>query len=188
MLAPCHCEIFRIPSPIALALEPPEPLLFGPARLAFIACFQTTQAWMRESYRLRLFHNHTRYRMLRIRLGRQACGLGDGPACGGGAPERRGKISLAARTPSLREKAEPPGELQAPIAWFIPKVPPHHTTNARAPTGSASLPMVESRAVLRHCPGQHPKGALMDAQTVIAVCELLLVVVALVELIGRRDE
>jgi hypothetical protein len=29
---------------------------------------------------------------------------------------------------------------------------------------------------------------LMDAQTVIAVCELLLVVVALIDLFGRRDE
>ena len=28
----------------------------------------------------------------------------------------------------------------------------------------------------------------MDAQTVIAVCELLLVVVALIDLVGRRDE
>lgn len=38
------------------------------------------------------------------------------------------------------------------------------------------------------CPGQLPKGVLMDAQTVIAVCELLLVVVALIDLVGRRDE
>lgn len=28
----------------------------------------------------------------------------------------------------------------------------------------------------------------MDTQTVIATCELILVVVALIELIGRRDE
>ena len=28
----------------------------------------------------------------------------------------------------------------------------------------------------------------MDAQTVVAVCELLLVVVALIDLVGRRDE
>lgn len=32
------------------------------------------------------------------------------------------------------------------------------------------------------------RRVLMDAQTVIAVCELLLVVVALIDLIGRRDE
>lgn len=38
------------------------------------------------------------------------------------------------------------------------------------------------------CPGQLPRGVLMDAQTVIAVCELLLVVVALIDLVGRRDE
>ncbi|MDB2135943.1 hypothetical protein PMX39_25510, partial [Enterocloster clostridioformis] len=38
------------------------------------------------------------------------------------------------------------------------------------------------------CPGQLPKGVLMDAQTVIAVCDLLLVVVALIDLFGRRDE
>ena len=38
------------------------------------------------------------------------------------------------------------------------------------------------------CPGQHPKGVLMDAQTVIAVCELLLVIVALFDFIDRRDE
>lgn len=38
------------------------------------------------------------------------------------------------------------------------------------------------------CPGQLPRGVLMDAQTVVAVCELLLVVVALVDLFGRRDE
>lgn len=31
-------------------------------------------------------------------------------------------------------------------------------------------------------------GVLMDAQTVIAVCELLLVIVALIDLVGRRNE
>lgn len=31
-------------------------------------------------------------------------------------------------------------------------------------------------------------GAHMDAQTVIAVCDLLLVVVALIRLLGRDDE
>lgn len=32
------------------------------------------------------------------------------------------------------------------------------------------------------------RRTLMDTQTVIAVCELLLVVVALIDLVGRRDE
>ena len=49
------------------------------------------------------------------------------------------------------------------------------------------LPVVESPAVLRHVLGSFRK-VLMDAQTVIAVCDLLLVVVALIDLVGRRDE
>ena len=42
--------------------------------------------------------------------------------------------------------------------------------------------------MLERRPEPRPKGVLMDAQTVIAVCELLLVVVALIDLVGRRDE
>ena len=48
--------------------------------------------------------------------------------------------------------------------------------------------MVESPTVLRHVLGSIRKEKLMDTQTVIAVCELLLVVVALIDLVGRRDE
>lgn len=48
--------------------------------------------------------------------------------------------------------------------------------------------MAESPLVLRRVPGQHPgKEMLMDPQTVIAVCELLLVVIGIVSL-ARRDE
>lgn len=122
-----------------------------------------------------------------VRLGHRACGPMAAPLAAGARLKARGNLACGEDF-RYCEKEKPPGELQAPIAWFIPKVLLHHTTNARTITGSASPTMVESRAVLRHCPGQHPKGALMDAQTVIAVCELLLVVVALVELIGRRDE
>lgn len=87
--------------------------------------------------------------------------------------------------PPLR-KRKPPGELQALIAWFIPKVlPPHHTTApARVPR---RRPMVESSAVLRHVLGSIRKEKLMDTQTVIAVCELLLVVIGIVTL-ARKDE
>ncbi|PWL84247.1 MAG: hypothetical protein DBY24_01770 [Prevotellaceae bacterium] len=110
-----------------------------------------------------------------------------GPACGGGAPEVAGKPRLRRGFPLLR-KRKPPDELQARIAWFIPKVlPPHHTTNARTCAGSAPPPMVESRAVLRHVLGSIRKEKLMDTQTVIAVCELLLVVIGIVTL-ARKDE
>ena len=47
------------------------------------------------------------------------------------------------------------------------------------------LPVVESPAVLRHVLGSFRKEC---SQTVIAVCDLLLVVVALIDLFGRRDE
>ena len=48
-------------------------------------------------------------------------------------------------------------------------------------------PMVESSAVLRHVLGSIRKEKLMDTQTVIAVCELLLVVIGIVSL-ARKDE
>jgi hypothetical protein len=47
--------------------------------------------------------------------------------------------------------------------------------------------VVESSAVLRHVLGSIRKEKLMDAQTVIAVCELLLVVIGIVGL-TRKDE
>ena len=48
--------------------------------------------------------------------------------------------------------------------------------------------MVESPLVLRRVPGQHPGTEMLRApQTVIAVCELLLVVIGIVSL-ARRDE
>lgn len=47
--------------------------------------------------------------------------------------------------------------------------------------------VVESSAVLRHVLGSIRKEKLMDTQTVIAVCELLLVVIGIVGL-ARKDE
>lgn len=47
--------------------------------------------------------------------------------------------------------------------------------------------MIESSAVLRHVLGSIRKEKLMDTQTVIAVCELLLVVIGIVTL-ARKDE
>ena len=47
--------------------------------------------------------------------------------------------------------------------------------------------MIESSAVLRHVMGSIRKEKLMDTQTVIAVCELLLVVIGIVSL-ARKDE
>ena len=47
--------------------------------------------------------------------------------------------------------------------------------------------MIESSAVLRHVLGSIRKEKLMDTQTVIAVCELLLVVIGIVSL-ARKDE
>ena len=47
--------------------------------------------------------------------------------------------------------------------------------------------VVESSAVLRHVLGSIRKEKLMDTQTVIAVCELLLVVIGIVSL-TRKDE
>lgn len=56
---------------------------------------------------------------------------------------------------------------------------------AREAAGTA--PVVESPAVLRHVLGSIRKEKLMDTQTVIAVCELLLVVIGIVSL-TRKDE
>lgn len=192
MLAPCHCAKFPDSALVALDLEAPEPFRSAPAASPSSRVFKNHACMVaRAAWRCQLLaiDNAMPAASPTGRRPSRPSGLrpaGD-PACGGGAPERRGEISLAARTPSLREKAEPPGELQAPIAWFIPKVPPHHTTNALAHTGSASLPMVESRAVLRHVLGSIRKEKLMDTQTVIAVCELLLVVIGIVTL-ARKDE
>ena len=47
--------------------------------------------------------------------------------------------------------------------------------------------MVECLAVLRHVLGGIRKEKLMDTQTVIALCELLLVVIGIVGL-ARKDE
>lgn len=47
--------------------------------------------------------------------------------------------------------------------------------------------MVKSPTVLRHVLGSIRKEKLMDTQTVIAVCELLLVVIGIVSL-TRKDE
>lgn len=56
---------------------------------------------------------------------------------------------------------------------------------ARGTAGTASV--VESSAVLRHVLGSIRKETLMDTQTVIAVCELLLVVIGIVGL-AKKDE
>lgn len=56
---------------------------------------------------------------------------------------------------------------------------------ARGAAGTASV--VESPTVLRHVLGSIRKEKLMDTQTVIAVCELLLVVIGIVGL-TRKDE
>lgn len=157
MLAPCHCAKFPDSALVALDLEAPEPFRSAPA----------------ASPSSRVFKNH-------------ACMVAIA-ACGGCAPEGAEKPRLQRGFPLLR-KRKPPDELQARIAWFIPKVlPPHHTTNARTCAGSAPPPMVESRAVLRHVLGSIRKEKLMDTQTVIAVCELLLVVIGIVTL-ARKDE
>lgn len=47
--------------------------------------------------------------------------------------------------------------------------------------------MVKSAEVLRHVLGNIRKEKLMDTQTIIAVCELFLVVIGIVSL-ARRDE
>ena len=47
--------------------------------------------------------------------------------------------------------------------------------------------MIDSSAVLRHVLGRFREERLMDTQTVIAVCELLLVVIGIVSL-ARKDE
>ena len=81
--------------------------------------------------------------------------------------------------------ASPPPSLRI----FFPNLE-HDPGGGTAPCsrGGRNRARGESPGGAPSCPGQLPKGVLMDAQTVIAVCELLLVVVALIDLVGRRDE
>lgn len=69
--------------------------------------------------------------------------------------------------------------------------PPSNASRTAAPIlarrTAGTAPVVESPAVLRHVLGSIRKEKLMDAQTVIAVCELLLVVIGIVSL-TRKDE
>ena len=80
-----------------------------------------------------------------------------------------------APTPSWSWLTSPPPSLRV----FFPHLE-HELGSGTAPCSRDSRNRVRGRISdgAPSCPGQLPKGVLMDAQTVVAVCELLLVVVA----------
>ena len=193
MLAPCHCEIsgFRRsshwPSKHLNRSGPPPP---PPLHRGFSKTMQAwLQAWLREPHGVVNCWQLTtpcRPPPLRVgvRLGHRACGPTAAPLAAGERLKARGNLACGEDFHHCERKT--PGRTPGSNCLVHSEgftAPSYH----RSCAGSAPPPMVESSAVLRHVLGSIRKEKLMDTQTVIAVCELLLVVIGIVSL-ARKDE